>query len=410
MASFRTKTTSTARQHGDTSNGKGGLGVAHDEGTEHMAKRANGEGTIGQRSDGRWQGRVSLPHGARKSVYGATQAEVRQKVKDLIRAHEDGVDVTARRETVAAYLDRWLADAVKPKNAPKTYSSYSETVRVHIVPSLGRIQLARLTGADVAGLLRTKSDAGLSPRTVAYIRAVLRSALNRAIRWGVIGKNPVLMTDAPKQVRTEVRPWTPEQARTFLTAAGGDRLETLYRLALSLGLRMGEALGLRWSDVDLVVGELRVRQAIQRVDGKLSIVGLKTEKSRRTVAMPATLVRSLTQHRDRQAFERAVAGSSWSDSGLVFTNGIGTALEPSNVLQRFKALSRRAGVPEQKFHALRHGAATLMLAQGVPLKVAADILGHSQLATTADLYAHVLPAQHRAAADLMETILTGTDA
>jgi integrase len=210
----------------------------------------------------------------------------------------------------------------------------------------------------------------------------------------------VLLTDAPKVRRPEVKPLTPEQARTFLDAAQEDRLEALYRVALALGLRLGEALGLGWEDVDFDSGTLRVRRSLQRVEGKLTLKEPKTEKSRRALTMPRTLVAALLAHRDRQAYERAGAGEAWQESGLVFANTVGGPLEPSNVLKRYKAL------PAQRFHDLRHCATSPLIVQGVPIKVVADILGHTQLATTSDLYGHIFPAAHREAADLMDQILS----
>ena len=292
-----------------------------------------------------------------------------------------------------------------PRLAPKTVSSYRDTVRLHLTPTLGRYQLAKLTPAHVQALLREKEAAGLSPRSVAYIRTVLRVALNRALKWGLVHQNVAALTDPPRRVHSERHPLTPDQARTLLAAAEGERLEALYRVALALGLRLGEALGLRWEDVDLDTGSLRVRFALQRIDGKLTLKEPKTEQSRRTLTMPPSLTIALRAHRDRQAFEQATAGDTWRANGLVFTNTIGGPLEPSNVLKGLKKLLDRAGLPPQRFHDLRHCAASLLLAQGVPARVVMDILGHTQMATTMDLYSHVMPAAHTEAAALMESIL-----
>jgi integrase len=369
-------------------------------------RRGHNEGTIKQRADTRWEAQISLPNGKRKSLYGKTRAEVQGKLRTALRDLDAGIDLRTSRQTLAQFLDLWLATVVKPTLAPKTHSSYAEIVRVHIVPALGPKQLAKVSAPDIAGLLKTKQDAGLSPRTVQYIRAVLRIALNRAVKWQLIIRNPVTLTDSPKVRRQEVRPLTPEQARAFLAVAEGDRLEALYRVALALGLRLGEALGLSWDDVNLDAGTLRVRRSLQRIDGTLTLKEPKTEKSRRTLTMPQTLTVALRQHRVRQLEERLAAGEAWQDTKLIFATSKGTPLEPSNVLKRFKALLRAAGLPEQRFHALRHCAASLLIAQGVPVKVVADILGHSQLATTSDLYAHIFPAAHQDAAELMDRILT----
>lgn len=420
-------------------------------------RRGHGEGSITHRSDGRWEARLTLKSGKRKCLYAATRTEVQAKLKAAIREQEAGVDLAIKRPTLAVFLDQWLADVIKPHRAPKTYTSYADMIRVHIVPTLGHIRLDKLTAQDVAHLLASKlrdgrsrpsghgpigttrraqptksdhrtqsgsgshqsqshsgsdqcqseSDPGLSPHTVRYIRTVLHIALKRAQKWGYIVSNPVDGTEAPTVRRPEIRPLTPEQARTLLAAAEGDRLDALYRVALALGLRIGEALGLTWADVDFATSTLRVRRSLQRIDGKLSFKDPKTAKSLRTLTMPSMLVTALRQHRIRQLEERLIAGEAWHEQDLIFTNTIGRPLEPSNVLKRFKALLRDAGLPQQRFHDLRHCAASLLIAQGVHVKVVADILGHAQLATTSDLYAHIFPAAHRDAADLMDAILSG---
>ncbi len=368
-------------------------------------RRGHNEGSIRHRPDGLWEARLSLPNGERKSVYGKTRRDVQDKLRAAQRDIDAGLDVDSGRQSIRVFLDRWLVDVVKPTTAPKTFSSYAEIVRVHIVPTLGTMQLAKLTPQHVTALLQAKSDAGLSPRTVAYVRAVLRIALNRALKWGMVQRNAAALTDAPRGERQEIRPLTPDQARHFLAAVDGERDEALYRVALALGLRLGEALGLSWEDVDFDAGSLRIRRALQRIDGKLTLKAPKTEKSRRTLTMPSSLVAALRRHKVRQLEERLVSGNRWTDSGLVFTNTIGGPMEPSNVLKAFKKHLAAAGLPEQRFHDLRHAAASLLLAQGVPPRVVMDILGHSQMATTMDLYSHVMPAAHREAADLMDRIL-----
>lgn len=370
-------------------------------------RRGHNEGTIRHRADGLWEVRVSLSNGKRKSLYGKTRRDVQDKLRVAQREIELGLDLSAGRQTVADFLARWLADVVQPTTAPKTHSSYAEIVRVHIVPTLGTIQLAKLSPQHITALLKAKSDSGLSPRTVIYIRAVLRIALNRALKWGMVQRNVAALTDAPRSERKEIHPLSPEQARQFLAAVEGDRDEALYRVALALGLRLGEALGLSWTDVDLDTGTLRVRRALQRINGKLTLKTPKTEKSRRTLTMPTSLVTALRQHRIRQLEQRLVSGDRWTDSGLVFVNTIGGPMEPSNVLKTFKKHLAAANLPDQRFHDLRHAAASLLLAQGVPPRVVMDILGHSQMATTMDLYSHVMPAAHRDAADLMDRILAG---
>src|SRR5215210_525901 len=372
-------------------------------------RRGNGEGTIRQRSDGRWEAQLSLPGGKRKSVYGKTKKEVREALKLALKKLDEGVDLGAPAQTLGVFLEHWLADSVRPRLAPKTHKTYRDLMRVHVIPTLGTTRLDRLTAQQVATLLREKTDAGLSPATVGHIRSVLRNALNRAVRWNLIVRNPVVLTDPPRQERRRVVPLAPGEARIVLEAAKGHRLEALFTVALFLGLRQGEILGLHWADIDLDAGTLRVTQALQRVDGKLILRAPKTEKSRRQLPLPATLVAALRAHRDRQAFERQAVGDYWKESGLVFTTTIGTPIDPRNALRIWQRLLANAGLPRRTFHVTRHTAVSVLIGEGVPLKVIQEILGHSVLSTTADVYGHLFPQAFTEAAEAMERAL-GTGA
>ena len=215
--------------------------------------------------------------------------------------------------------------------------------------------------------------------------------------------------------RGEVTPLIAADARAMLAAAignaatdrPGDRLAALFRVALTLGLRQGEVLGLRWQDVDLNAGCLHVRHALQRIEGVLILKEPKTEKSRRTLRLPASVVAAIRAHRVRQIEERLVAGSRWRDTGHVFATTIGTPLDPRNVIRAWHRLLAEAGVERRPFHTCRHTAASLLLAEGVPLKVVQEVLGHSLLSTTADIYSHLTPAAFQEAADAMDRALVG---
>ena len=200
---------------------------------------------------------MSLPGGKRKSVYGKTKKEAREALKVALKKLDEGVDLGAPAQTLGVFLEHWLADSVRPRLAPKTHKTYRDLMRVHVIPALGTTRLDRLTAQQVATLLREKTDEGLSPATVGHIRSVLRNALNRAVKWNLIVRNPVVLTDPPRQERRRVVPLAPEEARIVLEAAKGHRLEALFTVALFLGLRQGEILGLRWADVDLEAGTLQ---------------------------------------------------------------------------------------------------------------------------------------------------------
>lgn len=382
-------------------------------------KRGQGEGSIYRRKDGRWVGVVNLGYHdgkrARKSVYGATQAEVIEQMAEARKAAREGTLVVDERQTVAQFLGHWLAEAVEKSVRPSTFRRYSDLVRLHIIPELGRIRLTKLTPQHVQALLNAKlggkaasrercgrpADDGLSARTVHHIHGVLRTALGQALKWGLVSRNVATLVSPPRVPHTEIRPLNVTEARKLLGEIKGHRFEPLFVTALATGMRQGELLGLAWEDVDCERRTLRVRQSLQRIEGKLEIVEVKTAKGRRTVALPGLVVEVLQRHSVAQKEQRLLAGSKWTESGLVFTTKVGTPLCARNVLKQFKDVLTKAELPEQRFHDLRHGAASLLLAQGVSAREIMEILGHSQIGITMNLYSHVMPeVLHDAAAKL----------
>ena len=376
-----------------------------------MTRRGSGEGTIRQRKDGRWEARVLVTDPAgrrvRRSLLARTRAAVAAKLVEAQRAEAIGLPAVTSTSTVGEYLASWLG-AVELRVRPRTYESYELIVRVHLVPGLGALRLARLSPPQVQAFLNAKTAAGCSPRTVAYLRAVLRQALGQAERWGLVSRNVAKLVDPPRVPRREVHPFDPEEAAAFIAAIRGDRLEALYVTALGTGLRQGELLGLAWRDLDLDAGTLRVRQALQRNRSGLVLVEPKSASSHRTVALPAIVVDGLRRHRVRQLEERLAAGGRWPDDprDLVFLSTTGTPLEGVNVTRRFQALLAEAELPRQRFHDLRHACATLLLAQGVAPRVVMETLGHSQISLTMNTYSHVVPSMARHAADRMDAALT----
>jgi integrase len=232
-------------------------------------------------------------------------------------------------------------------------------------------------------------------------------ALNRAMKAGYVGRNVAMLVDPPRVPHNEIAPLTPSQARILLDAAKGDRLEALYSVALALGLRQGEALGLRWSDVDFESGLIHVRFELQRIEQQTRLVELKTRRSHRTLAMPPYIGGKLQEHAARQREERVLLGPEWHKSDFVFTTGKGHPLLGTNVTRGFQRLLKRAGLPKRRFYDLRHSCATLLLVQGVPARVVMEILGHSQIGLTMNTYTHVVPELSRAAANGMQKFLVG---
>jgi integrase len=370
-------------------------------------RRANGEGTLFRRADGFWIGRLTLDTGERKQVAAKTQVEARKKLQAARVAAAQGLPVTSDRETVGQFLERWLADSVKPNRRPKTYAGYEGNVRLHITPFLGRLPLARLTPLDVQRLMVRLRDNGLSPRSIQYVRATLRAGLQQALKWGLVARNAAALVNPPRVERDEVEPLTPDEARRLLENVRDDRLSALYSVAMALGLRQGEALGLRWEDVDLTEGQLHVRVQLQRVDGEFGLAEVKTRRSKRPIDLPAPLIDQLRAYRARQLQERLLMGERWEDHGLVFTTMWGTPLHRSDVTRRFQRILKRAWLPRKRFHDLRHTCASLLLAQGVPLHEVSELLGHSGIQITKDVYGHLYRDRRREIASQMGAFLWG---
>ena len=380
------------------------------------SRRGHGEGSIYQReSDGKWCAVVDLGwvNGKRKRkiIYGKTRKEVAEKLKVALRDQQQGLPIAGERLTVGQFPDRWLVEAARPKVRPKTYHSYAQLVRLHLKPALGRYQLATLGPQHVQAMMNAKLDAGLSPRTVQYLRAVLRRALGQALKWGLVTRNVATLVDAPRVERSEMQTLDINQASRFLKAVKGDRLEALYSVALALGLRQGEALGLRWQDVDLEARTLSVRVALQRVKGdKPRLVEPKTRQSRRTLPIPAPIVAQFKAHHARQLEERLAAGPEWQGEawGLVFANTRGAPLDARHVVRYFKGHLERAGLPDIRFHDLRHSCASLLVAQGVHPRMVMELLGHSTIVLTMNTYAHIMSEAQRQALSVMDELFAPT--
>ncbi|MEI6777657.1 MAG: tyrosine-type recombinase/integrase [Chloroflexales bacterium] len=364
-------------------------------------RRGAGEGSIYQRADGSWCAIIDLGiiNGKRKRkfVYGTSRKEVAEKLKQLLHQQQQGLNVDPERITVGEFLDRWLEEVIKPHRRARTYRSYADTIRLHLKPRVGQHQLTKLTAAHVQSMINQLAAAS-GARTTQYARAVLQRALNRAVKWDLVARNVVLATDPPTSRPRTITPLTEEEARRLLVAVAGHRLEALYRLALSLGLRRGEVLGLRWADLDFTKKLLRITGALQRVQGKLERSEPKTRAGARTLLLPDVLVALLAEHQRRQAEERSIWGVEWQEHDLVFPTERGTPMEPSNLNRHFKAALKRAELPSTtRFHDLRHSCATFLIAQGVHPRVVMEILGHSQISLTMNTYGHVLPETQREA-------------
>jgi integrase len=310
------------------------------------------------------------------------------------------------RQTLGAFLTSWLQGILPPHVRPKTYRSYEQLMRVHVIPSLGKIPLTKLTPQRLQALYAERLASGRSPTTVRHIHAVLHTALEQAVRWGLVARNVSDLVDVPRMHRKEMLVLNGEQARTFLNVAQGDRLEALYVAALTTGMREGELLALRWRDVDLEAGHLQVHNTLQKLPGQPPVIApVKTDYSRRKITLATTTVEALKAHRARQLPERLAMGPEWEDWELVFCTTIGTPLNGKNLLQRgLRPLLKRADLPPLRVHDLRHTCATLMLLQGVHPKIVSEMLGHSSVAITLQIYSHVLPDMQKQATEAMDRL------
>ncbi len=380
-----------------------------------MGRRGNGEGSVRKRKDGRWEGRytVQTPDGPKqRTVYGKTRKEVSEKLVAAMGDRDKGLVIDAGKLTVGEHLEAWLADAVRPSASHRTYSTHRQQVRSHIVPTLGRIKLKGLRKAHIDRLYREKLDAGLSPSTVRRIHAVLHKALEEAVKGELILRNPAEHANKPKVRQEEIEPLDAEQAAAFLEAARGDRFEALYVLCLMCGLRQGEALALRWQDIDLDAGTLRVNRQLQRVrrdgdkSGRLEFSEPKNA-SRRTLGLPQRVAGALRSHRKRQLEEKLeAAGGAWQENGLVFASQHGKPLDAQNVVNRhYKPLLERASLPPIRFHDLRHSCLSLLAQRGEPIRDLQALAGHATAAFTLQRYTHHYDSSARRTAGAMETII-----
>jgi integrase len=367
-------------------------------------RRGKGEGSIYRRaSDGRWVAALIMYDGRRVVRRASSRKDAAAKLELLLKARAEGQALAADRST-AAFLTDWLA-VVRNTVALGTFERYEQYVRVHAIPALGRIRLGRLTPQHFQRLYQEKLAAGLSP-TVSHLHTVLHGAFAEAVRWGLLSRNVVALVRPPRKVHVEVVALTVEEARALLAAAAGTRFEVLFVLALKTGMRRGELLALRWEDVDLDKGVLQVRGTLRRTREGLTIGTPKTAASRRRVVLSPSSVAALRGHRARQQQERQAAGDLWQDFGLVFPNTLGRPMEPRCLLSDvYRPLLKRAGLPPVTFHALRHTAATLLLAEGEHPKVVQELLGHAQVSITLDRYSHMTPRLMSNAAALMDRLL-----
>jgi integrase len=397
-----------------------------------MAKRGSGEGSIYQMTDGRWRAALSLgwKDGKRwrKIITAATRKEVQDQLTIDLRSRQLGLPVAPEKQSVEQFLTYWLDEVVPGSTKPKTETFYRYVVTTHLIPAIGKIQVQKLSPQNVQALInnlvatpklsrakkpKKKTDSGekpklLSARSVRHIHRTLCTALETAVKYGIVQRNVATLVDPPRIAKGQMKFLSIDQARAVLAAAADEPLYALYATILSLGLRLGEALGLSWDDVDFPKGRIKVWRQLQRVEGVMTLMEPKTEGSQRRIDMPAVTIAALRAHRIKQGHSEEWAGSGWKGNpwNLVFTTSIGTPLDERGVLRRFQErILPKAGVPKMRIHDLRHSAVAILMAQGVDARSITELLGHSSVAFTLQVYGHLMEETKRETATRMDDAL-----
>ena len=379
-------------------------------------KRANGEGSIRKRKDGRWEGRYTAGHNLEtgkpiyRNVLGKTQAEVKEKLKTAIQETQSLDFSKTGQYTVGQWMDVWYENYAKIKVRPSSHQTYKGYIENHIKPNIGDIPLEKLTTLDLQRLYKTLlargrvdrleskwQPRGLSPKTVRNIHQILSSALKLAQEQRIILTNPAEGCALPKVEHREMKTLPVEQLQSFLREAKDSGVFELYYLELATGLRRGELLGLKWEDIDLEHGDLRVRRQIARINGKVVEAPLKTKNAYRTLPLAEDTISILNEQKKK------VGSSPW-----VFPSATGGPISPDSVLHMLHRVLKRAGLPQVRFHDLRHTFATLALQNGVDIKTVSGMLGHFSAGFTLDTYAHVTTSAQKAAANTMGKLLSGS--
>jgi integrase len=335
-----------------------------------------------------------------------TRKEAESREREWLSQIEKGVVVTATKTTLAAHLRAWL-DVVATTVRPTTLAGYRATVEHHLIPRVGGIAVAKITAPQIQATYTAMRADGVGVRTIQLAHLRLRQALDVAVAWNLRVENPCLKVKPPRAPQREMRTWSKEETRRFLAAAQDDVYNPIWLIALTTGLRRGEVLGLRWTDVDLTRATVTVRQCVTLLNNMPHIAPPKTAAGRRTLRLPDAAVDALRVHRDRALLAVKQSGSAWRDDALVFASVAGTVIHPRNLVRNYALIVKATGVPRIRFHDLRHTYATLSLSGGADIKTISSRLGHSSIQVTGDVYAHVTPEMDERATAVIASALFG---
>jgi integrase len=367
-------------------------------------KRGNNEGTIYKRKDGRWCAQVSLS-GRRVTKYAKSQKACRDWVKAILNKIEHGLTFDGTQVSLEQFMESWLAGKELSRR-PSTVKNYRSYCSEYIFPTLGKMRLQNILPSHLRQLYLRMQEEGRGARTIQLVHVTLHGALKQAVKEGLIGHNPVEAVERPKVETQQFQVFTEEQVRAFLAAAKEHPLVALFYLALTTSMRKGELLGLMWTDVDWQKGSLRIERQLQIETGKgYVLVPTKTKAGRRTIKVGKGALAMLEAHRHRQETLRASVGDHWVETGMIFTSTIGTYLDQTKVSREFKKVLRENGLPELRFHDLRHTSISLLLDIGTPVNTVQKRAGHSKASVTTDIYGHVMAHSQDAAAENIEEIV-----
>lgn len=389
-------------------------------------KRGHGEGSISQRKDGRWMGQITLgidpatKKAKRITFYGKTRREVQDKIREALNLKERGLLSEPSKLTLEEWLDTWLNDYKKQELKPSTWASYKGLIDNYIKPDLGKYKLNKLRTNDIQRFYNNKLEngrktqkqndkqelKGLSTRTVKYIHTVLKAALAQAEKEGHIPGNPAAATTQPRQQKKEITPLSVEQVQHFLNSVKDNWLYPLFVTDLGTGLRRGELLGLKWADINLDDGTAMVRRSLIQINSQVILQeNTKTKSSTATVKLPDTVVKELKKVKKQQAQDRLFLGEAYQDLGFVFAWPDGRPIRPDYLYHQFKILLKTNGLPDARFHDLRHTFCTLLMEAGEDLATVSKLARHSSYSITADIYGHLTKKMQDQAADKLDSIL-----
>jgi integrase len=345
----------------------------------------------------------------------ATRKECAAAMNKILVAVEQHSYSAPTKASVREYLVKEWLPAVKSTIRPTTYNSYEQHVACHIVPHIGSVKLQKLSGSQVNALYAKLAESGakngkkgISAMTIHHVHACLHKACKDAVRWGHISRNPLDAADPPRKKgdgSKEMQTWTKEQLKAFLDSVKDDRLAPLWHTIAMTGMRRGEAIGLRWSDVDLEAERLSVRRALIPINREVVVSEPKTAKGRRVIALDPTTVEVLKGQAARQLDEQTGWDEAWVSTDLVFTAANGAALDPESVTRYFRQAVAKSMLPPIRLHDLRHTHATLALQAGIHPKVVSERLGHATISITLDTYSHAIPAMQEEAAALIAELV-----